>query len=246
MVMRHPHAPRMSRGVGLLYAATILLFLGYVAHATTNVGGDALDPLFQKWVNDAVPARCALIVLARVWRVRAERTAWLLIAIGIAVWTVGNLYYSLYLIDVVPLPIPTAADALWLAQYPVTLVAVLVLLRSRHATDGARAWLDGGIAGLAIAGLSAAVVLPPVLAAAGGTETTAFLTNVAYPVGDMVLLGSAAAALAQRHWRLDRMWGSLALGLLFFALADGFFLVKTAQGTYEVGTIFDAGWLLTG
>ena len=86
MAMRHPQAPRVPRTVGVLFAATLLLFLGYVAHAAMNVGGDALDPLFQKWVNDAVPAGCALIVLARVWRVRAERTAWLLIASGIAVW----------------------------------------------------------------------------------------------------------------------------------------------------------------
>ena len=135
---------------------------------------------------------------------------------------------------------------MWLAEYPVTLIAVLLLMRSRRATDGARVWLDGGIAGLALAALSAAVVLPSVLSAAGGTETAAFLTNVAYPVGDMVLLGTVAAALAQRHWRLDRMWGSLALGVVFFIVADGFFLVGAAKGTYVVGTIADAGWLLCG
>jgi signal transduction histidine kinase/CheY-like chemotaxis protein len=246
MAMRHPQALRVPRPVGVLFAATLLLFLGYVAHAAMNVGGDALDPLFQKWVNDAVPAGCALVVLARAWRVRAERTAWLLIASGIVAWTVGNVYYSLYLIDDVLLKIPSVADGLWLAEYPVTLIGVLLLMRSRRAADGARVWLDGGIAGLALAALSAAVVLPPVLSAAGGTETAAFLTNVAYPVGDMVLLGTVATALAQRHWRLDRMWGTLALGVVFFIVADGYFLVGAAKGTYVVGTIADAGWLLCG
>ncbi len=195
-------------------AATVLLFLAYTAHAVTNVGGDALDPLFQKWVNDAVPAACALICFARSYRVKTERAAWLLFGLGIASWAAANVYYSLFVIDVVPLPIPSVADGLWLAMYPLFLAALIALMRSRLRNDGARVWLDGSIAGLALASLSAALVLPSVLSASAGSTTVALLTNVAYPVGDMVLLGAVVAALSTGHWRLDRMWGSLAIGLV--------------------------------
>jgi signal transduction histidine kinase/CheY-like chemotaxis protein len=232
--------------VEIALAATVLLFLAYTVHAVTNVGGDALDPLFQKWVNDAVPAACALICFARSYRVKAERGAGLLFGLGIASWAAANVYYSLFVIDVVPLPIPSVADGLWLAMYPLFLAALIALMRSRLRNDGARVWLDGGIAGLALASLSAALVLPSVLSASAGSSTVALVTNVAYPVGDMVLLGAVVAALAAGQWRLDRMWGSLAIGLAAFTVTDGLFLFQNANGTYVVGTWVDAGWLLAG
>ena len=133
-----PQTLHVPRSVRIAYALTVILFLGYAAHAATNVGGDGLDPLFQKWVNDAVPAGCALVCLARARRVRAERGAWLFIGLGIASWAAGNVFYSLYVIDVLPLPIPSVADGLWLAQYPLTLLAVLFLMRARHPSSGAR------------------------------------------------------------------------------------------------------------
>ena len=62
----------------------------------------------------------------------------------------------------------------------------------------------------------------------------------------MIMLGTIGAALAVRHWRFNRMWGSLALGFIAFVLSDAFYLIKVADGTYVVGTIIDTGWLLGG
>jgi signal transduction histidine kinase/ActR/RegA family two-component response regulator len=135
---------------------------------------------------------------------------------------------------------------LWLSEYPLSVVAVVLLMRSRQAAAGARVWLDGAIAGLAVSAATAAIILPSVLSASVHASTAEFLTNVAYPVGDMVMLGTIGAALAVRHWRANRMWGSLTLGFLAFALSDGLYLIKVADGTYVVGTIIDTGWLLGG
>src|SRR5471032_1742822 len=175
MVLRPPNALRVPRAVQLLYGAVVVLFVAYTAHAATNVGGDALDPFFQKWVNDVVPAGCALICLVRAWRVRTERTAWALLGLGILLWAAGNVYYSLFLIDRVPLPIPSVADGLWLSQYPVSVLAVILLMRSRHTADGARVWLDGIIAGLAVSAAFAAIVLPSVLGASEQASTAEFV-----------------------------------------------------------------------
>ena len=82
-----------------------MLFAAYTAHAVTNVGGDGLDALFQSWISDAIPIGCALICLVRAWHVRAERWAWALTGIGIALWSLGDVYYSLFLVDRVPMPV---------------------------------------------------------------------------------------------------------------------------------------------
>jgi hypothetical protein len=196
MVLRPAHALSVPRGTRFLFAAVGLLFAAYTAHAVTNVGGDALDPFFQNWVSDAIPVGCGLICLARAWHVRAERWAWALLGIGIAFWSGGDIYYSLFLAHRVPMPIPSVADGLWLSEYPLSVVAIVLLMRSRQATAGARVWLDGAIAGLAVSAATAALILPSALGASAHASTAEFLTNVAYPVGDMVMLGTIGAALA--------------------------------------------------
>jgi len=246
MVLRPAHALSVPRSARFLFVAVGLLFVAYTAHAVTNVGGNGLDPFFQNWVSDAVPVGCALICLLRAWHVRSERWAWALLGIGIALWSGGDVYYSLFLAHRVPMPVPSVADGLWLSEYPLSVVAIVLLMRSRQATAGARVWLDGAIAGLAVSAATAAIILPSVLGASAHASTAEFLTNVAYPVGDMIMLGTIGGALAVRHWRANGMWGSLAIGFLVTAVSDGLYLIKVAEGTYVVGTIIDAGWLLGG
>ena len=70
----------------------------------------------------------------------------------------------------------------------------------------------------------------------------AVATGLAYPLLDLVLLGLAVGALASTGWRLDRTWMLLAAGVSTFWLADSLYLVRTAEGVYESGGWFDAGW----
>ena len=83
-----------------------------------------------------------------------------------------------------------------------------------------------------------------VLGSSAGSSTAELVTNLAYPIGDLVLLGLVIGAIALEGWRADRSWLCLAAGFGAFTVTDGLFLVKTANGTYQVGTIIDAGWLL--
>jgi diguanylate cyclase (GGDEF)-like protein len=70
------------------------------------------------------------------------------------------------------------------------------------------------------------------------------ITNLAYPVTDLVLLGACVAVIALRGWRLDRTWGLLGAGIVVFWVADSLYLVETALGTYTPGGVFDEGWWL--
>jgi signal transduction histidine kinase/ActR/RegA family two-component response regulator len=232
--------PRIVR---LLWAALVLLVACYVLYTLTHVGGEQLREFVLKWVNDAVTVLAAALCFLRASRVRAERAAWFAIGLSILVWACGNLYYSLFLINLNPLPVPSVADALWLLIYPGLFVGIVLLLRDRRGGFGPAMWLDGAMAGLSLCALSAAVVLHVALGSAS-ESTAATVTNIAYPVGDMFALGAIAVALALSRWRPGRMWASLALGLVAFTLADSFFLIKTANGTYSVGTVVDAGWLV--
>jgi len=241
--MSRPRVSDRNAAYALIGLAVVML-AGYAAHAQFNIGGDAWHPFFQKWVNDAIPLTCTAICLLRARVVRADRTAWVLMGLGMALWAAGNIWYSLYVIDLDPLPVPSIADGLWLAMYPFMYVGIALLLRSRIHTWRTSMWLDSMIAATAVAAVSADTVVSVVLSSRSGSSTAELLTNLAYPIGDLVLMGMAVGAIALEGWRADRSWFMLAAGFAAFTVTDGLFLVRVADSTYQVGTIIDAGWLL--
>jgi diguanylate cyclase (GGDEF)-like protein len=124
---------------------------------------------------------------------------------------------------------------------PLMLVGILLLLRARAREVPRTLWVDGLIAALAVGALSAAIVFETVLENVEG-HGLAVATNLAYPLGDLVLLALIVGALAGTGWRLDRTWMLLAIGVSTFWLADSLYLVKTAEGTFVSGGPIDTGW----
>ncbi|MEA2396463.1 MAG: hypothetical protein QOK25_19 [Thermoleophilaceae bacterium] len=237
MALRKPFLLRLA-----LWSC-VLMLAGYSLHALGLLGGANLHDFFQKWINDAIVLVCAAACVWRAFAGREDRWAWALIGLGMTSWAAGNVYYSIFLINVDPLPIPSVADGLWLGIYPPVYIALVLLARRRvHKTD-AGLWLDGVIAALAVSSVCGAVVVQAVLTGVKGSSLPTLLTNLAYPVGDLVLLALVVAVCALNSWRLGARWMLLACGFVAFTVTDGFFLVQNAAGTYKVGTIVDAGWL---
>ena len=69
-------------------------------------------------------------------------------------------------------------------------------------------------------------------------------TNLAYPVGDTVLLMLTVAVIALNGWRLQAAWLLLALGFVGFGLIDSVYLVGIADGTWAPGNVGEGGWPL--
>jgi diguanylate cyclase (GGDEF)-like protein len=91
-------------------------------------------------------------------------------------------------------------------------------------------WLDGIIAGAGLAALGAALVFRPVLASATG-GTVAVATELAYPIGDLLLAALVVGVLAVRGWRVDRTMGLLGAGFLLLSVADCLYAVEVANGS---------------
>jgi two-component system cell cycle response regulator len=232
------------RAVVALFWLIVALVVAYSAHALGGLGGSGLDSFFQKWVNDAIVLVSAGLCAARAIREPRERWAWVMLSIGLGSWALGNVYWTVFLIDENPVPIPSVADWLWLSIYPFAYVGLALLVRSRLRAFRLSACLDGVIAASAAAAISAAIVVEAVLRGGAHGTRAEVATNLAYPIGDLVVLGLIIGTVALGGWRLDRTWASLAAGVVAFAVTDGVFLYQTAAGTYSVGTIVDAGWLV--
>jgi two-component system cell cycle response regulator len=222
-----------------------LLAAGLAVQVIVTVGpwpNSTLDGAFMETIYDGVLLGSALLCGLRAAARREERAAWGLFALGLTLYAGGNIYWSLALADLDEAPFPSIADGLWLSFYPLAYVAIALLAKARMPRLGVRLWLDGVIAALTVAAISAAVVFKAVRASTGG-DTAAIVTNIAYPLADMVLVGLVVGIMAAGRKRLDRTWVVLGAGLGVFAVCDSIYLFQVARETYATGTLLDIGWI---
>ena len=231
----------LLRRVGL-----VVVLLGtavlVVRCAIGGEGSAAVELWLDRVLYNATLLLASVLVLARTIR-GADRLAWFCVGSASLLWALGNTYYAVVLWGRDPMPFPSLADALWILFYLPAYAGVLLLARSRLTRVRHTSWLDGAIGGLGIAAVGAAVAFGTIVEATGG-DALAVATNLAYPLGDMVLLSLVVGVLAVTGWRPGRQWLLIAAGFACFAISDTFYLFRIAADTYEFGSLLDLGWLL--
>ncbi len=125
--------------------------------------------------------------------------------------------------------------------YPLVYIGIVALVRTRARSIGGTLWLDGLMASLAAATLAAAVLVEVVLHSTEGSTSTV-VTNLAYPLGDLLLLSAIFGVFSLTRWRPGRRWLLLGLGVLATAMADAIYLFQSAAGTYVEGSVLDILW----
>ena len=210
----------------------------FVVH--TLLGGRiGLDDFFNRYLYNAL---ILLAVFACVWRARQrgrERSAWIAFSVAAASWAVAELLFD-FAYGANP-PFPSIADAFYLAFYPACYVGLMLLVRSRLSEFHHALWLDGLMAALASAALGAAVLFEVVLGSTDGSPGVV-ITNLAYPLGDILLLSAVVGVFVLTGGRAGRTWLLIGAGLAATAVADGIFLFETATSSYSEGSIVDALW----
>jgi two-component system cell cycle response regulator len=227
--------PRLARA---WQAAALVGIAAFAAH--TLLGSRlGFDDLFNRWLYNALILLALAACMLRTVRVRAERGAWLSLSIGVGFWAVAELLFD-FAYHGSP-PYPSIADVFYLAFYPACYVALLLLVRARLSEFGRALWLDGAMAAIATSALGAAVLFEVVLRSTDGS-TGVIVTNLAYPLGDILLISAVIGVFVLTGWKADRTWGLIGAGLAATAVADGIFLFQTATNSYSEGTILDALW----
>ncbi len=220
-------------------------FLAFALRAATSLGGGSVASIFENWVYDLLLLGAAASCLLRAALFSRERLAWALLGTALAVWTAGEIYYETVLSGGASVPIPSPADAGYLLFYPIAYAGLIVLMRSRISSFTIARRLDAVIVGAAVAALTTALALQPIVdASTGSGDTLAVATNLAYPICDVTLLALVATAAALDGWRLGARWLTLASGLVVLAISDVVYLLQSAQGTYVEGGLIDALWPL--
>ncbi len=216
-------------------AAGFVVLLAILAVAAGNAifgigGATAVKPI-RDWLSSGLYILVAAIVALRAIRVQAQRRPWALFALGLSLYGLGNVLWSFWIGQLANAPIPSVADALWLTLYPLSYAGIVGIARvhgQRKMPGGV--WLDGIIAGTGLSALGAALVFHPIFASAKGSAA-AVATELAYPIGDLLLAALVLGVLALRGWRVNRVWGLLGGGFLLLALADCMYGLEVAAGS---------------
>jgi diguanylate cyclase (GGDEF)-like protein len=204
--------------------------------ALTGVGGSSLANVANDWIYQAIEFVALAICLARVVQRREQRLAWALMTAALACWSLGDLTWSVWLDHVANPPAPSIADLAYLLMYPAIYGSLMALLRSRIRGIVAAQWLDGGVVALAVGSVAAALVLSDILRTTTG-RFAADAVNLAYPVGDGILLMFVAMAYVLTGRRGGRDWMALGAGVTLMAVADILYADQAAGGIY-----LSSGW----
>ncbi len=222
------HLTRAASAAGLAVFAVVTL--------SASQNGE-LAAFFNTWVYNALMVFACIVVGSHAYLVTRERAAWTAITLALVSWTFGELWFAIFQPD----GYPSVADAGFIGFYPLLYVGIVLLLRSRARSIAGTLWLDGVTAALAAAALGAAVLVELVLESTEGSTSTV-VTNLSYPLGDVLLLSAVFGVFSLTGWRPGHRWLLLGLGTLATTAADAVYLFQSAAGTYVEGTWVDILW----
>src|SRR5436305_14840435 len=110
----------------------LVVLAGWVVACEARALGVAWLPVGPaKWLHLVAMAAGAGLCLLRAAVRREERLAWLLLGLGVAAWTAGELYFTAVLWSDSSPPVPSPADAGYLSLPPLVFAGLVVLARSR-------------------------------------------------------------------------------------------------------------------
>ena len=214
-----------------------MLLAAIWVHALSGFGGAGTVDFFGRWMHDAVILFAAVGCLAAAIPRGSDRLAWCALGAGLLASLTGDLIYSLAP-DLDAVPVPSASDPFWLAIFPCFYVALIALIRSRIGRTLWATRLDGLAGGLAIASVLACLTMSAAVDGSAGAPFWEAATNLAYAVGDLMLLGAIVSAVGLTGWRIDRLWGTLGAAILALETADVIYM--TGWGGAPGGVVADA------
>jgi diguanylate cyclase (GGDEF)-like protein/PAS domain S-box-containing protein len=217
----------------------------FLAVGTVAAGAYFLLPSVpQSFAYDVFGLACVGAIAVGVRRYRpAHPEAWFLFGGGLLLFVAGDLVLTYYDLVFHDQPFPSLADALYLIGYLFLVAGLMVLIRSRARGADRAAMIDAliiavGLGVLAWAFWMVKYTADPTL------SVPAVLISLAYPMMDIVMLGSVVR-LALGPGEKAPAFYLLGLSLIALLAADVGFGLTTLAGAYQVGSPVDAGYTLS-
>ena len=218
-----------------LYGLMGALLAAYLVSLIVRHNG-AYSVWIDGWGVCAVEIVASVLCIARGFSRRRGRAVPFVLGGALLSWALGDVALTIESLGGATPPTPSVADIFYLGFFPLAYVAVVLFMRGEVRRLNSPSWLDSAVAGLGAAAVCAAFAFHSLLDAAGGTSL-AVATNLAYPVGDMLLLVLVVGGSAMLSGRSKAPWALLASGMALNVAGDTFNLFGSSVGATHVGTV---------
>jgi diguanylate cyclase (GGDEF)-like protein len=216
-------------------------FLGTQAPQQRTAITDVMGP-----VVDALAA-VSLFLAARSSAARSKRaTAWAAIGLAMLLYAIGDISWTVLELLLKESPFPSVADGFYLAYYPFFMAGVILLSNSPASPrEQLSRTLDvATILAAAILGFWN-FLLGPILKSNAAAPLLEQSILLAYPVGDLVLLGALLLLIYGDSDEQDTAWFYLlAAGMAITIVTDALYSYQSLLGTYFSGSLLDLGWIV--
>jgi diguanylate cyclase len=224
-----------TRTLWLIFGVLGALLLAYLVYLlASNDGSETINGWGATGYEFVLSGLCVAAGLAP----SRKRLVPVLLGLGTMCWAIGDLCLTIESLHGATPPVPSLADAFYLSFFPLAGAGILILMRGEVRRLANPSWLDSSIAATGAAAVCAAFAFHTVLKTAGGTDLEV-ATNLAYPIGDLLLLGLVVGGTAMLAGRKRLPWLLLAGGMLMNTIGDTFNLFGSTAGASPVGTIFN-------
>lgn len=231
-------SPTTRKVVWRLYAVLALVLVAYLISLLARRPDQQwlwLDGWTVFGFEAVVSSLCILYGAKR----QPGQAAIVLLGFALLSWTIGDFFLALESIGGATPPIPSIADVFYLLFYPLAYVASMLMLQLRLGRYARPNWLDGVVAGLGAAALCATFAFHSIVSLTGG-NALATATNLAYPVGDLLLLVLVIGGTALLGQRASFSWYLMAIGLMVIVAGDTFNLFQSSGLTSRLGNDVNA------
>ena len=213
-----------------------VVLLVYVAYVVVR-GPSGYSMKIDGWGVNFFELAASLLCLGRALRNDSGRPVALVLGFGMLCWSWGHVIQTVQTVGGVAPPSPTFADSFYLSFFPLTYFGLVLFLRREVNRLTRPNWLDAAVAGSGAAALCAAFAFHG-FAATGSPLSQA--VNLAYPVGDLLLLALVVTGSALLSGRARVAWLLVAAGLALDVAGDMVSLFGSNLSGSHVGNSVNA------
>ncbi len=227
--------PKPGPVVRAAYGLMGLLLLAYLVLLLARPS-EARSIAIAGWTIGLFELAAGLLCIDAGLRRPTTRAVPLILGCALVSWSLGAIVLTIESAGGRHPPVPSVADAFYLGFFPLAYVALVLLIRGEVRRLSAPSWLDGAVAGLGAATFCAAFAFRE-LERSSAHSATAVAVNLAYPVGDVLLLLLVAGGTAVILGRRKASWLLVVTGITLGVAGDTLHLLRPPMAGSTVSVV---------
>jgi len=220
--------------IATAYALLALLLVAYIISLVLR-RSDQQWTWLDGWMVCGFEIAASMLCIGRGLTSKASKPVAYALGFGLLMWSLGDVLLTAESVGRSTAPSVSVADIFYLCFYPLAYITCVFLFQKGTYRINKPNWLDGIVAGGGASALCAAFAFHSIHHFTGGT-TLSTVVNLAYPIGDFLLLLFVFGGTAVLSSHSTRQWALMASGLIVIVVGDTFNVFQESNQVSRFGS----------